>query len=163
MSNSSRPHGLQPTRLLRPWDFPGKRTGVGCHCLLCLWARHSKMFHSFSSIAILWICCWYSHFTDDKIEVLSSQVNCLDQPRRWGERATSVCVYLQQREAYLILVCTTQSLAFSKLSKVFLESLIINNVQLAWALRKSKLHNFLLLNNTCQYIQQNTYLIIVLA
>ena len=27
-------HGLQPTRLLRPWDFPGKSTGVGCHCLL---------------------------------------------------------------------------------------------------------------------------------
>ena len=22
------------TRLLRPWDFPGKSTGVGCHCLL---------------------------------------------------------------------------------------------------------------------------------
>ena len=34
MSNSSQPHGLQPTRLLRPWDFPGKRTGVGCHRLL---------------------------------------------------------------------------------------------------------------------------------
>ena len=31
--NSSRPHGLQPTRLLHPWDFPGKSTGVGCHCL----------------------------------------------------------------------------------------------------------------------------------
>ena len=31
MSDSSRPHGLQPTRLLRPWDFPGKSTGVGCH------------------------------------------------------------------------------------------------------------------------------------
>ena len=29
-----RPHGLQPTRLLQPWDFPGKSTGVGCHCLL---------------------------------------------------------------------------------------------------------------------------------
>ena len=28
------PTELQPTRLLRPWDFPGKRTGVGCHCLL---------------------------------------------------------------------------------------------------------------------------------
>ena len=27
-------HGLQPTRLLCPWDFPGKSTGVGCHCLL---------------------------------------------------------------------------------------------------------------------------------
>src|SRR5574342_521722 len=34
VSNSLRPHGLQPTRLLRPWDFPGKSTGVGCHCLL---------------------------------------------------------------------------------------------------------------------------------
>ena len=30
------PHGLQPTRLLRPWDSPGKSTGVGCHCLLHL-------------------------------------------------------------------------------------------------------------------------------
>ena len=25
-------HGLQPARLLRPWDFPGKSPGVGCHC-----------------------------------------------------------------------------------------------------------------------------------
>ena len=29
-----RPHGLQPTRLFCPWDFPGKDTGVGCHFLL---------------------------------------------------------------------------------------------------------------------------------
>ena len=34
VSDSSWPHGLQPTRLLHPWDFPGKSTGVGCHCLL---------------------------------------------------------------------------------------------------------------------------------
>ena len=34
MSDPSRPHGLQPTRLLCPRDFPGKSTGVGCHCLL---------------------------------------------------------------------------------------------------------------------------------
>ena len=32
--NSQWPHGLQSTRLLHPWDFPGKSTGVGCHCLL---------------------------------------------------------------------------------------------------------------------------------
>ena len=41
MSDSSRPHGLQPTRLLHPWDFPGKSTGVGCHCLLHLGAASS--------------------------------------------------------------------------------------------------------------------------
>ena len=34
ISDSSWPHGLQPTRLLHPWDFPGNSTGVGCHCLL---------------------------------------------------------------------------------------------------------------------------------
>ena len=43
VSDSSQPHGLQPTRLLCPWDFPGKSTGVGCHCLLRPHAtRHSK-------------------------------------------------------------------------------------------------------------------------
>ena len=34
VSDPSRPHGLQPTRLLHPWTFPGNNTGVGCHCLL---------------------------------------------------------------------------------------------------------------------------------
>ena len=34
MSNSLWPHGLLPTRLLCPWDSPGKNTGVGCHFLL---------------------------------------------------------------------------------------------------------------------------------
>ena len=29
-----RPHRRQPTRLPRPWDSPGKNTGVGCHFLL---------------------------------------------------------------------------------------------------------------------------------
>ena len=33
-SDSLRPHGQWPTTLLRPWDFPGKRTRVGCHFLL---------------------------------------------------------------------------------------------------------------------------------
>ena len=33
-SNSLRPRGLQPTRLLCPWASPGKNTGVGCHFLL---------------------------------------------------------------------------------------------------------------------------------
>ena len=34
VSDSLQPHGLQLTRLLCPWDFPGKSTGVGHHCLL---------------------------------------------------------------------------------------------------------------------------------
>ena len=33
MSDSGRPHRRQPIRLPRPWDSPGKNTGVGCHFL----------------------------------------------------------------------------------------------------------------------------------
>ena len=55
MSDSSRPHGLWPTRLLCPWDFPGKSTGVGCHCLLHLTSivifipRYFILFHAIIS------------------------------------------------------------------------------------------------------------------
>ena len=34
MSDSVWPHRRQPTRLPRPWDSPGKNTGVGCYFLL---------------------------------------------------------------------------------------------------------------------------------
>ena len=34
MSDSVQPHRQKPTGLLRPWDSPGKNTGVGCHFLL---------------------------------------------------------------------------------------------------------------------------------
>ena len=34
VSDSLQAHGLQPSRLLCPWNSPGKNTGVGCHSLL---------------------------------------------------------------------------------------------------------------------------------
>ena len=34
VSDPLRPHGLEPTSLLCPWDSPGKNPGVGCHSLL---------------------------------------------------------------------------------------------------------------------------------
>ena len=54
VSNSLQPYGLYPTRLLCPWDSPGKNTGTGCHFLLqgifptqglnqhLLWLMHCK-------------------------------------------------------------------------------------------------------------------------
>ena len=44
VSDSSRFHGLQPTRLLHPWDFPGKSTGVGCHRLFHCMFIHTYIF-----------------------------------------------------------------------------------------------------------------------
>ena len=56
VSDSSPPHGLQPTRLLRPWEFPGKSTGVGCHwqvyieinpvCQILCWALIIKRWRN---------------------------------------------------------------------------------------------------------------------
>ena len=34
VSDSVGPHRRQPARLPRPWDSPGKNTGVGCYSLL---------------------------------------------------------------------------------------------------------------------------------
>ena len=43
VSDLQGPHGLQPTRLLCTWDYPGKSTGVGCHCLgSCLQRKLQK-------------------------------------------------------------------------------------------------------------------------
>ena len=44
VSNPQWPHGLQPTRLLHLWNFPGRSTGVGCHCLLhSIYARQTYL------------------------------------------------------------------------------------------------------------------------
>ena len=53
VSDSSRPHGLQPARLLRPWDFPGKSTGVGCHCLLLSQGQGYKI-QGFILVCLSW-------------------------------------------------------------------------------------------------------------
>ena len=50
VSDPQWPHGLQPSRLLHPWDFPGKSTGVGCHCLL-----HEEISSLSHSVVFLYI------------------------------------------------------------------------------------------------------------
>ena len=46
------PHGLQPTGLIRPWDFPGKSTRVGCHCLLRLYNNMCVQMHACMCVSI---------------------------------------------------------------------------------------------------------------
>ena len=48
LSDSLRPHGLQPARLLCPWDSPGKNTGVGCYFLMC-----NTKAHTFNQLSVL--------------------------------------------------------------------------------------------------------------
>ena len=51
------PHGLQPARLLCPWDFPGKNTGVGCHFLLQGLSSRPR-----DQTCIFWISCIAGRF-----------------------------------------------------------------------------------------------------
>ena len=50
VSDSSQPRGLQPTSPLHPWDFPGKSTEVGCHCLLQYYTEVFQILTTFSII-----------------------------------------------------------------------------------------------------------------
>ena len=57
-SDSSRPHGLQPTRLLHPWDFPGKNTRVGYMCIyICVIYNCLRICGCFSYLIYLSIFC----------------------------------------------------------------------------------------------------------
>ena len=60
MSDSVRPHRRQPIRLPRPWDSPGKNTGVGCHFLLqCMKVKsEGEVTQSCPTLATPWTAAY---------------------------------------------------------------------------------------------------------
>ena len=57
------PHGLQPTRVLCPWDSPGKNTGVGCHALLQgIFLTQGSNSHLLCLLYCRWILYPLSHW-----------------------------------------------------------------------------------------------------
>ena len=77
VSDSSRPHGLQPSRLLHSWDFPGKSTGVGWHCLLLA----QFIFPDFTRVRA------------NSLQSCSTLCN----PKDYNPLGSSVCGLLQER------------------------------------------------------------------
>ena len=76
-----RPHRQQPTRLPRPWDSPGKNTGVGCHVLLqCMKGK--------SESEVTQLCSTLSDPMDCSLPV--SSVHGVFQARvlEWGAQRT---------------------------------------------------------------------------
>ena len=61
MSDSYGPHGLQPTRLLRPWDFPGRSTGVGCHVSHGYWHFSVLPLDNITRVPALSLILIFSH------------------------------------------------------------------------------------------------------
>ena len=85
MSDSVQPQRRQPTRLLCPWDFPGKNTGVGCHFLLqCMKGK--------SESEVAQSCPTLSDPMDCGLP--GSSVHGIFQARvlEWGAIAFSLCI-----------------------------------------------------------------------
>ena len=74
LSDSQRPHGLQPTRFLHPWDFPGKSTGVGCHCLLLPTIKKNEL-HKSMDTERWW--SWWAALEDDCCFIFKSCLTLL--------------------------------------------------------------------------------------
>ena len=60
MSDSVRPHRRQPTRLPRPWDSPGKNTGVHCHFLLQCMKVKAKSLSRVQLFATPWTAAYHA-------------------------------------------------------------------------------------------------------
>ena len=94
MSNSVRPHRRQPTRILCPWDSPGKNTGVGCHFLLqCMKVK--------SESEVIQLCPTLSDPMDCSLP--GSSVHEIFQARvlEWGAIAFSIIslnLYLKKKQ-----------------------------------------------------------------
>ena len=86
VSDSVQPHRRQPTRLCRPWDPPGKITGVGCHFLLqCMKVKsESEVAESCPTLSDPMDC-----------SLPGSSVHWIFQARvlEWGVIAFSVCTF----------------------------------------------------------------------
>ena len=96
MSDSVRPHRQQPTRLPRPWDSPGKNTGLGCHFLLqCMKVkRESEVAQSCLTLCDPMGC-----------SLPGSSVHGIFQARvlEWGAIAFSLLFYCQSPTYILLL------------------------------------------------------------
>ena len=144
MSYSVQPHRQQPTRLPRPWDSPGKNTGVGCHFLLQRMKvqSESKDTQSYPTL----------HNPID-CSLPGSSIHGIFQARvlEWGATAFSASnaymhIYRPHQEAYGILVLQP---GFEPVPPA-VEAQSLNH----WTTREvSNANSFCLLNDFGSYMQ----------
>ena len=88
MSDSVRPHRRQPTRLPRPWDSPGKNTGVDCHFLLqCMKVKSER--------EVIQLCPTLSNPMDCSLPGFSIHGIFQTRALEWGAIAISVMMGIQ--------------------------------------------------------------------
>ena len=107
MSDSVWPHRWQPIRLRRPWDSPGKNTGVGCHFLLqCMKVK--------SESEVAQLCPTLCNPMDCSLP--GSSVHGIFQARvlEWGAIASSLLWFTESRILSLLLNITNEWLELKR-------------------------------------------------
>ena len=105
-SDSSRPHGLQPTRLLWAWNFPRKSTGVGCHCLLPYWCWMLCKSNKYSSEVLMMVFLFFPYLASCRDRKYSGM-------QGWEAHCLSVPVWLTKQS-----VCSPPKISSFVASKI---------------------------------------------
>ena len=114
MSSSLQPYGLYPARLLHPWDFPDKSTGVGCHFLL------QGIFPAQGVNPGLLHCRPTLHRLSQKmLDMLSGFLNLLSLVLHWASLICVFRIFVKFGEKishyfFKYFLCTHFSLSFFK-------------------------------------------------
>ena len=139
MSDSVRPHRRQPIRLPRPWDSPGKNTGVGCHFLLqCMKVKsESEVAQSCSTLSDPIDCS----LPDSSIHGKSTGVGC--HCLVW--RSKLIILYLEWEEG--VPICHQEVRRASKNEK------ILSNIILVGFPGSSAVKNALAMQETNQILK----------
>ena len=111
-----RPHRRQPTRLPRPWDSPGKNTGVGCHFLQGpeIYVLSIRSISPLIKLA-LWLV-WIKEYEGNSVFLAKSGVSSHHlspyfspsigrnkRILRWGIQMLCLCLEVSTQENYLII------------------------------------------------------------
>ena len=141
MSDSVRPHRQPPTRLLCPWDSPGKNTGVRCHFLL-----QFRKVKSASEVAQS--CPTLSDLMD--CSPAGSSIHGIFQARvlEWGCMAFSACGGKRGKRCILCCVVQMKQRNSRKLQLKFKNNIRLYMKQ-AWVTGYMKIHYIILPTFRC--------------
>ena len=147
MSDSVRPHRRQPTRLPRPWDSPGKNTGVGCHFLLqCMKVRReSEVAQSCPTLATPWTAAYQTPpsmgFSRQKYWTLPTFYQLKSHPSLWSRlwrflwhSTIFICLISKDKKEQFFSLFLVRILMRTNMGKMFLEG------DLAKAVRSLKIY-----------------------
>ena len=127
MSDSLQPHGLQPSRILCPWDSPGKNTVVGCHYFLQKifptqesnsgLLRCNQILYCLSYKEVLTVYSQHSNWNHPVVLLLKTLQSLLisewkHKPSKQPKKPNVICPrfgHLSEFNSHYILLCSTHS------------------------------------------------------